>query len=350
MIQAGRAVSELYADPILSANLYCAGELDRVLFGAVAPFWREWRKLDPERLSYLWIMRYGKGGEHVKVRLHGPAEIEPAARSLLTRHVETFLAELGEPVPVEKRGWVGAPPIDDVDDTDTDHPDRSFLWTRYGKSHVSLGGKPFLLDDTYRALMTRCLAQGCEMVLALEPDATGALPHRVRQSTLLKALIGGLAALGFSMEARTQYLSYHRDWLLRFLFPKDPLAEMESIQKFPQLFDERVKNMARSLEPLWRTARAQWQDADSARISSFAGPDAAWRSSLAEFLRYVRPFCEDPDYQLDPFAVDAAFSPIFKVFHGLANQLGLNLADEAFAHHILLAAEAPVSGEPAEPQ
>jgi hypothetical protein len=312
--------------------------------------WRELREQDPERLCYLWIMRYGRAGEHVKVRLHGPLEIEPAARSLLTRYVEAFLAGLGEPAgAIEKRGWVGAPPIDDVDDTDTDHPDRSLQWTRYGRSHVSLGGKPFLLDDAYRALMTRCLAQGCEMVLALEPDATGAFPHRVRQSTLLKALIGGLAALGFPADARAQYLAYHRDWLLRFLFPKDPLAEMESVQKFQQLFDERLKSMAPSLEPLWRTARVQWQ-AVSGPQTSLAGLDAEWRRSLADLLRYVRPFCEDPEYQLDPFAADPTFSPVFKVFHGLANQLGLNLADEAFAHHVLLAAESPVPQDPAEAQ
>jgi hypothetical protein len=328
----------LYADPRLTANIYCAGLLDRVIQEVVVPFWREIRQHDLDQAAYLWVMRYGKGGEHLKVRLHGPEELEPLARRLLSERAESFLASLGDPAePPLKKGWAGAPPIDDIDDTQTDHPDRTFRWTTYGRSHVSLGGKPFLLDDRYRALMTRCLAQGCEMVLPLETGPDGLFPHRLRQSTLLKALIGGFAALGFSPEARAEYLPYHRDWLLRFILPKDRRSEVEPVQQLLQVFQARLAGMAPAVTSLRQAALAQWRQGGETRTGA-AGADAAWRRSLADLLEYIRPFCSDPDYQLDPFATDPAFSPIFKVFHGLANQLGLNLVDEGFAHHFLLAA------------
>jgi hypothetical protein len=337
----------LYPDPFLTTNIYCAGLLDRAIHDVAAPFWRELREQAPGFDGYLWVMRYGKAGEHLKVRLHGSAETEPLARRLLTERAESFLSSLTTPAePPKKQGWVGAPPIDDVDDTATDHPDRTFQWTTYGRSHVSLGGKPFLLDDQYRALMTRCLAQGCEMVLPLETDAKGLFPHRVRQSTLLKALIGGIAALGFPPERRAEYLAYHRDWLLRFILPKDRRSEAEPVQQFIQIFNDRLPGMAGSVSSLRQVALVQWTGGEQAVAD---GPGAGWRRSLSDLLQYIRPFCSDPDYQLDPFATDPAFSPVFKVFHGLANQLGLNLADEGFAHHLLLAATAgesvPVGAE-----
>jgi hypothetical protein len=324
-----------FADPRLTANLYCSGLLDRAIHDVVAPFWRELGQDDPDELSYVWVMRYGKGGEHLKVRFHGPEELEPLARRRLSELAGSFLAALPEPTgPPLKPGWVGAPPIDDLDNTATDHPDRTFQWTTYGRSHVSLGGKPFLLDDQYRTLMTRCLAQGCEMVLALEVDPQGVFPHRLRQSTLLKALIAGLGALGFSPEARAEYLAYHRDWLLRFMLPKDRRSEVEPTQQILQLFQQRLGGMAGSIPTLRQAAMAQWNPAGREPSRS------AWGRSLSSLLEYIRPFCSDPDYQLDPFATDPAFSPVFKVFHGLANQLGLNLVDEGFAHHLLLTATA----------
>jgi hypothetical protein len=175
------------------------------------------------------------------------------------------------------------------------------------------------------------------MVLPLETGPDGLFPHRLRQSTLLKALIGGFAALGFSPRARAEYLPYHRDWLLRFVLPKDRRSEVEPVQQFHQIFQQRLAGMASAVNSLRQAALAQWRPANTMQTGG-AGADAEWRCSLVDLLQYIRPFCSDPDYQLDPFATDPAFSPIFKVFHGLANQLGLNLVDEGFAHHLLLAA------------
>jgi hypothetical protein len=331
----------MYPDPVLTANIYLAGHLDQAIFRIAAPFWRAARELDRERLYQLWLMRYGKGGEHLKVRVHGPADLQPELSRLLEDSARAYFDSLSEPAePVVKRGWVGAPPIDAEDNVDTDHPDRSFLWTHYGRSHVSLGGKPLLDDDRYAALFTTCMARGCELVLAIEPTENGTIQHRVRQSTLFKALIGGLAALGFDAEKRAQYLAYHRDWLLRFILPKDRRMEVEPVQQLLVRFSERIATMDATIETLRRSAAVEWLDGDTPQ-RALPAQEEAWRRALAALRDYVTPLCADPDYHLDPFAVDPVFSPIFKVFHGLGNQLGLNLADEGFAHHILLHATAP---------
>jgi hypothetical protein len=330
----------LFADPVLTANIYCTGRLDAVLFRAVAPFWRELRSRDPERLCFLWVMRYGKGGEHLKVRIHGPDSWRPVLRDLLAEKVLTFLASLPPPqeTPREPPGeW--APVIDAEDETDGgDHPDRSLLWTTYGRSAVSLGGKPFLTDDRYAALFTRCLAAGCERVLALEPGAEGALAHSVRQRALLTALIRGLAALRFPPGERASYLAYHRDWLLRFSLPPEERAESEPVERLCRRLDGQIARMGEALLPLRRAVDSAWSgngqsgDAEDAEEE----PDAGWRRSLAGLLGYIAPLCRDPHYRLDPFASDPVFAPVFKVFHGLANQLGLKRMDEAFAHQVLL--------------
>lgn len=325
--------TSLFPDPALTANIYCSGRLDTVIFRAVAPFWRELLSLDPEGLCFLWLMRYGKGGEHLKVRVHGPESLRPLLRENLEEKVTALLDSLPEgATPLANRER--APAID-AEDEGGDHPDRTFVWTSYRRSHVSLGGRPFLSDDRYVALFTRCLAAGCERVLALEPGASGVLGHPVRQRALLTALIAGLAALGFSAGKRADYLAYHRDWLLRFALPVEERCESEPVEQLHRRLDEQIARMGESLQPLRRAADAGWNGSKGAGVLE-DDPDAGWRRSLADLLGYIAPLCRDPDYRLDPFASDPVFAPVFKVFHGFANQLGLKRMDEAFAHHVLL--------------
>ncbi len=332
---AAQAGDQLFADPVLTASLYCAGWLDQAVFHAVAPFWQELRRHDREGLCYLWLMRYGKGGEHLKVRIHGPQPLRPLMRSLLEERAIHFLGSLPkEEAPPRSQERVPAIDVEE-EENDGDLPDRMLLWTSYRRSHVSLGGKPFLSDDRYAALLTRCLASGCERVLALEPGAGGSLLHRGRQAALLSALLSGLAALGFTAEKRVEYLAYHRDWLLRYLVPQNWRSEAEPVTQLQRRLDERVDAMAGSLLPLQTALDREWGGSWTAQPWN-GGLPAPWKRSLADLLAYVSPLCRDPDYHLDPFASDPAFAPVFKVFHGLANQLGLRQTDEAFTHHLLL--------------
>src|SRR4029077_13889467 len=90
-----RAVeTQSFPDPALTANLYCAGGLDETFFRVVAPFWRELRLQDPERLCSLWVVRCGRRGEHLKIRVHGPGSLLLGQRELLARRAGAFFASL----------------------------------------------------------------------------------------------------------------------------------------------------------------------------------------------------------------------------------------------------------------
>ena len=335
-------MSDAFPDPILTANLYCAGRLNEAVFGAVRPAWRAFQEAAPERLWYLWFMRYGKGGEHLKIRLHGPAPGKDLLAGLLTDAAGAFFAAVEPPAAAPPPGrWANAPPLDAQDRVSADHPDRTLLWTDYARSPVSLGGEPFLGDDVYAARMTACLARAAEIVLeALTPDHDGAFPHGRRQSTLLGGLVAALAALGFTAEQRSSYLRYHRDSLLRFLLIKseEPVAAADAVLA---QFNGRVAAMATSFQTVQARTAERWRHGPSAR--SAGELETAWCQSLVRLHAHIAPLVSDPGHHLDPFAPDPAFSPLFKALHGLANALGIGLWDEALAHHLLLLVADPES-------
>lgn len=332
---------ELYPDPVVTANIYCLHGLDEVIRQVIAPFWHRFRAEDPDQLCDLWLLRYSKCGDHLKVRLHGPEVQAPRMRQLLQDAAESFLTSLGPPgdEPPPQR-WKNVPPVDVEDQAEAHYPDRTFLWTEYRRSDVSLGRKPLLLDDRYTALFTHCLGRATERVLAAFAAHGGdKIPHSLRQTTLWRGVIAGLAALGFPAERRAAYLVYHRDWLLRFGLVKSGIPS-ENATGVLARFDERVEKMGSSLDAVRHTAAGQW----SAGGGSLE-PDSGWREALRDLLHYVTGLCSDSAYHVDPFAPDPVFTPFFKVFHGFANQLGLNMFDEALAYHVLLCATAPEAVE-----
>ncbi|MBV9773565.1 MAG: hypothetical protein JO040_06420 [Gemmatimonadetes bacterium] len=101
-------------------------------------------------------------------------------------------------------------------------------------------------------------------------------------------------------------------------------------------FDRRVEGMAPAVEKVRRAAAAQW-DGGARPVT---GPEGAWGDALSDLLAYLVRFRGDPRYHGDPFTDDAVFPPIFKVFHALANHLGVSMLDEASLHHLLLRATA----------
>lgn len=327
------SVEARYPDPILAANVYASKLLDDVYRRLVLSLRHgiDQRVGLPE--CYLWTVRYAKGGEHLKLRLHGPEEARPALRAMIDQEIERFFASCGELTAAESRAnGSGAPPIDVEDEVDDLHPDRSRLWIRYRRSHVSLGPEPFLGDDRYAALVTRCLARGLELFLdALErQEGDGAIPYQLRQTVLLKALIAGLATFGHDRGKRAAgYLAYHRDWLLRF-FVSDAAEE----QRLRDEFDRKIGGMAGTVDQLRKIVSAQWRDGGSAAERS---PWQADVSDLCEFLEALPPA---GDHRVDPFAPEIGFPALFKVFHGTANQLGLRPLEEAFSHDLLLRASA----------
>jgi hypothetical protein len=334
----------MFPDPVLTANIYCTGLLDHIIYDAIENFFRRLRELDTEKNYYLWTVRYGRCGDHLKVRLHGPEEHKAFLQAMLAESVASCFKNLPEPAAPSTQKRMEAPPVDVEDEADQDYPDRTLLWTRYRRKDISLARRPFYPDDRYAALATRCLGRACEIVLAsLKPrEPGGPVPHRLRQTTLIKSLILGLAGLEFSAAARSAYLAFHRDWLLRFALHKNN-ADATKSGEILDRFDERVDGLGDYRETLRKAAHKEWQGEGGAREELFT----AWQGALADLLRYVEPCRDDPAYHVDPFASDPVFVPVFKVFHGLGNQLGLNMLDEAFAHHLLLRATSPAeAGEP----
>lgn len=322
-------------DPILTASVYSAGALDEVIHHVVSPF----RRSTEDEGHWLWVMRYSRGGEHLKIRVHGPETHRNRLAGLLEQIARDHLAAI-EPAGASRVSRRDVPPIDAEDQAAEDLPDRSFHWTTYRRSPVSLASKPFLLDDSYVALFTRCLGHGCDMALAaLQPDAEGRFPYQPRQAALLKALLTGLTVL--PGEQRVAFLTYHRDWLLRVALVKSVVAWEQGRNLLAHL-NLRAESTGETLLTLRRATASHWEVSTPAEDLSTEG----WHGSLSRLVSYVRAFGEDPAYHLDPFAPEPSFPILFKIFHGLANQLGLDRMNEAYAHHLLLyAVDGTSSGE-----
>jgi hypothetical protein len=327
------------ADPVLTASIYSNRGLDELIYGAIASFRARLREHDPAAAWSLWMVRYSRGGEHLKVRLHGPAQERELVQRLLEEAVEAHFAALPKPSKgVVRISRPDAPPIDPEDEALGDRPDRTLLWTGYRRSHVNLGPLPFLADDRYAELFTTALARGADLVLdALRPDAEGKIPGTLRQRALVLGLVNGIAALRFAAEDRAAYLAYHRDWLIRF-----NVADQEKEEELRARFDHRVEGMAPALEQVRRIAEAEWEAGSGL-------PAAGWREAVSALFAYLARFRGNPEYRVDPFTDDAAFPPLFKIFHALANHLGVGMFDEAFVHHLLLrATAADLAGRVAE--
>lgn len=322
-----------FPDPVLTANLYCAGRLDEVIRQVVAPFRQQLRQDAAGGSGYLWVVRYGRGGEHLKVRLHAASARRQWAKSLLENLSQECFSSLdfsaARSSPKERLS--PPPPLDPEDDVESEYPYPALLWTQYRRSQVSLAAKPLLLDDRYVSLSTLCLGRGCDLVLEALAEV---LSPRLRALCQLQALIGGLAALDLSPASRRAYLAFHRDCLVRSLLVRRGASPRKVIDLVAR-FDRQQQEMAALLVPLRQVAEAEW-DGEADRSAADEGADSAWRSSLVALHRYVSLFREDPEYRLDPLAEDPTFPLLFKAFHGFANQLGLNHVDEAFCHHLLV--------------
>lgn len=337
MVAVQKVDARPYCDPTITANIYCQGLTDRLIYSAIRPFWQEALSVSNHLPLRLWLMRYRRCGQHLKVRIHAPESAKQMLKELLQRNVNTFfeaIPEADRPIPVDYQIGAGDIPIDVEDGGDSNYPDCLLLWTNYRRSFVSLGSLPFLEDDHYVDLFTRCLSEATGSVLReYHPNKKGEFTNTARQVILMKGLVEGLSALGWVEEKAAQYLAYHRDWLIRFAIFKSKTNAGKATEILEH-FDKRTEGMQplreRVLNPL----------AQAYLISSTAKDDhpeqTPWQESLRALLDYVSPLCVNGEYQADPYAPNPAFPAPFKVFHGFANQLGIRFLEEAFSHHLLL--------------
>jgi hypothetical protein len=311
-------------DPTLTANIYAGGLLSELLKQAIVPFWREALCVSPDR-SFLWVVRYGRRGEHLKIRLHTPWETRERLQYTLSKRVQQFFNEV-DVIPEPPRiARDDAPAIDFEDEEASLAPDRSLIWTTYRRSHVSLAEAPWLENDLLVAHSCECLASGCDVVLsamASEPKLTVDKAQRL----LLKVICAGFSEVAWSFEDTVNYLQYHRDWLVRF-FVSEPVAREKFLDKVKDL---RPGNQI--IGQIWDLFQRQQSIAD--KPAMFKG----FVSRLTALSAYAGGFNDVPEFQIDPYASKAVFLPIFKVLHGVANQLGVPPLEEARVYDLVLAA------------
>jgi hypothetical protein len=322
-----------HPDPQLAVNFYCAGRLDQVIHGIVAPFRQELRAMDPDRRYKLWMWRYARGGEHLKVRIHG----SPSHGLFLRKCIETLARSFFEKIhdsaePISRRKV--APPIDDADLERESYPDRTLVWTCHRRSPVVLGDPVLLGNDAYVARFISCLSAGCEAVLdAFEPDSTGSFPFRRRQSALSRLLSAGLRAVFPVPAERRAFLAYHRDWVVRSTI----LSAGASPEKARSLL-ERFRAEAERMGPTGLASLTRLVDSFNTPGREADPVEAAWCEALKALRSFMASLTGHPDYDLDPFADGPVFPTFFKVFHGIANPLGITPLNEALTHYLLLRA------------
>jgi hypothetical protein len=318
------------SEPIISANIYASGLLDDLLTSVIAPLCHEARSLIGERFK-LWLIRHSRSGEHLKVRLHGDPQDKRLLEELLADRVHGYFDRVRVLPQASRRGARSdVPAIDPEEEAAIYPPDRSLLWTTYCRSAVTLAS-PWLNLEGFAEQSCNCMARACEWVLALHEAGASQLAVR-RQKLLIQALLVGLPALGLcSADRAAEYLCYHRDWLLRFLF-RDGARQEAALH---QLSLEVHKRSA-TVDRIRRMSARSVPPADDP--TDYASRFAATLRDLASYLAGIDGLI---DRDADPFASDMTFPPVFKIMHNLANQCGVRPLEEAYVHHLLAAAIAP---------
>jgi hypothetical protein len=327
-------------DPILTANILARNRLDDVLAHVIAPFRAEADKLLHDEYRFMWVRRSLCNGEHLKLRVHGQPQHRDALKQMLSKHAVGFFEALYH-LPREQPHIADQAMEPDLEKEMAICPhDRTLVWTTYRRMPVSLPPPPWVGDDCFTAQFCRCLGQGLELLLvALEAGVLESASGRY--NLLVKALVSGLGvAWSGKLKRNSDYVTYHRDWLLRF-FVEEEQDRVRALQQF----DKQAQRSEAMTEDLLFLVKEKWQT--PAELGDGA---ESWVASVAEMAAYVRSFEGRADYQVDPFTLDVSFPPFFKVFHGLANEIGLAPMQEAYIHHLLFITTEKIAGALSEPR
>jgi len=319
------------ADPIISANIYCSQYINDLLRVAVAPFRSEMRDATDGH-GFLWFFRYGKRGEHLKLRLHAPDGHREALQARLAPVIARFLDTIDPAAPEHRLSKSALPALDVEDEPDEDHPDRAMLWTHYRRSPVVVGDPIYTLDDHHMARFARAAAACSDFLLdeVLPASRDDAYLQR-RQSAFLKLIIAGMAATDFTAATWVTYFTYHHDWLVRHLVAHGPRAVDEA--ELRAEIERHLDNARGAVPALAGVMSAQRAERRDGRISG--GPLGAWSDAVHNFFAYVQGYRGQAQYDRDPYTDDHSFLPLFKVFHACANQIGLRISNEAYLYGLL---------------
>src|SRR4029077_16717791 len=224
------------------------------------------------------------------------------------------------------RAAVPMDPEDSLTDRDILRP---LLWTRYQRSPLVFGSDPLPWDDTYAAKLTACLGQAWNFALPLfEPGRETHIPYRRRVTALLRLFASGLQAALPSPDQRAKYILYHRDWIIRFHSLRSGKGQ-EKAQKLLDMFDHK-------LSPAGAISKEIFGCLTDICSTPSDVPLVRWQAAVSQLESYWR--CSAIGLRVfGPFAPDAMFPVLFRLFHSLANGLGVTPLNEGIAYHLLLA-------------
>lgn len=318
-----------FSIPMLCASVYGQKQHDLLLNEFIQPFW------DSSALKgvagFFWTMRYGAGGEHLKLRLHGPERCAVETRQALAAALDRFVNSL----PAGEVGQASQglfPSIDPEDEEEGTRPDRFWRWTTFRPSPFVLGAEKLAQDPELVGLYAHAQSAIAEIVMReVSPRRLEASFATSRQSLFIRLLIASFAALKFSANEKEMYLRHHRDWLVRFLISKARSPEASPATILAPL-RVRIATLGASVNAI----RQRLADSNPA-------PEAhqlfnVWQLRLESFFNYVSTFRGNAAYDLDPYTRDYALLPLFKLLHGACNQFGLRLSNELYVYQLLLVA------------
>jgi hypothetical protein len=320
------ALHPSFPDPFLAFQLW-NGSLDEVIAQILTPFESVCR--DSPAPVYVWFLRNIRGAKCLEVFVHEDA----CVTSVKCRE---FIRE--ELTAICRRHWnqaAGSQPAEAAQHSVSASSREGVIWMEYRRDPKAMGGDPFIRDDEYAALFTRCLSRSASILC--EEIRRGKSLARIRQVVFLRLLIDGLEACEFDVETVIAYLKYHRDWVLRFPFwrSRRPAQEFqEAAHRYLRAYDRHAAAHRQELEPLAEMARRRLARAPTLRQGARASTTLGWSKSFAILLRCVNRLHLRPEFYLDPYADVPLFSMVFKTFNMAANQLGLGM-EEGFVTHFL---------------
>jgi hypothetical protein len=306
--------------PEVSASIYCHGFIDELLRQVILPFWKRTRIALPQ--SYLWVLRYDRGGQHIKIRLHAPVESHSVAAIHLRDAVGAFFAGLPSPAGDERDAAAHLPPIDPEDRADGLRPDRGLIWTQYRYSPELVGAEPLSAAPGFEVAFVRCRAASTEVVLdwldTLESDE---IPMRKRMVLSLQLFLAAVCGVHPHPETRARYLTFQRDWLLRVNLDREQAL---------RLLERKVKGL-----PEHQAALGPLVTASSFR-DGVLGDWCRAVEALTHFCLNRLGGRSLPE--LDGPAENLVYSVISRAVHNAMNLAAIGTSNEAYICHLLRSA------------
>lgn len=314
---------------LLSASVYCQGLLDELLQRAVAPFWRQVEhEAAPQRYA-LWMLRYSRRGEHLKLRVHGPSAADVGwLRQRLSEHVEPFLAGLGPPDPQAVRlSELEISPLDPEDEGVEPYPDRTLRWTHYAMPASHLGREPLSAAPGFAEGYVHCVSSAAAVVLSQwEQEPVGGVRPGTRLSVLLRLMLSALEALELSPAEELESLLYHRDWLLL-----GSNASWHSAVAFLERKAQASKPQLAQLE-----GAATRRHSEPRAPSQAQGPLARWQEAMHVHFHNALSALGASAYRgLDRDQRHQLLAALARVLHNTANLLRVDLSNEIHLCHLL---------------